>query len=42
MFFSSTKYPGLHMNKWGVVFADRDHPLANTEKAFMRGGKCYA
>jgi len=31
MFFSSTKHPGLHMNKWGVVFADRDHPLANTE-----------
>lgn len=26
-FFSSVKNPGLHMNKYGVVLADRSHPV---------------
>lgn len=29
-FFSSVKHPGLHMNKYGVVLADRSHEAAET------------
>ena len=30
-FFSSVKHPGLVMNRYGVVMAERSHPMANTD-----------
>ena len=35
-FFSSVKHPGLHMNKYGVVLADRSHPVVAGEDFWPR------
>lgn len=32
VFFRSVKHPGLVMNRFGVVFAERSHELADNEK----------
>ena len=31
VFFRSVKYPGVSMNKYGVVMAERSHELANND-----------